>query len=340
MAEAGVDYQSERTERRKCGDENFSTEDACRFVDETFFCGAVGALIERENRDPIIEFLLDEKTKLHNEFCPDLIFYYNQTHTLLGLMCSHPLHPFPQCFRWIVLVANLAFSFCCSAVASYLGHVGSPWSDPVNWVIGPIITNLLTEMLVIFVKCDFVQRQGTRRIYRWCGTLCGRLVFFACWLLLVPAVVIAGLSFSSFKSQDELDALAKDAADGNTSAVNSNTLDTIAVSSFRPSWQIAWEWFIQTLIEWASEFLLLLALFCYTRYYGEEKDVETGLLETRQAWLRNELAQGEGEPLLQKTPAAEEAKADIEKQEKAETSANAKPGSKGFVDPATLSAPQ
>lgn len=330
MAEPGIDV-SERRQRRQCGDENFDREDAFAWVDESFFCGAWGVMLERENRDPMIEFLLDEHTKLHNQFCPDLIFYFNNTHTLLSLMCSHPLHPFPQCFRWIVLIANLAFSFCASAVASYLGHLNNPWSEPVNWVIGPIITNILTEILVAFVKCDFVQRVGTRRIYRWCGTFVGRLLFFACWIVLVPAGVIAGLSFSSFQSQDALDKIGNEALAGNDTDVNAADFDRIALSEFRPSWQIAWEWFIQTLIEWASEFLLLLAFFCYTRYYGSEKEVETGLLESRQEWLRQNLAR-EGEPLLKK-PAAEQA-ADIEKQGKEAPSGTK--DTKGLVDPATL----
>lgn len=336
MAEPGVDGYVPKRERRPCGDENFSTEDACQFLDETFLCGAVGALLEREQRDPIIEFLLDEKTKLHNSFCPDLLFYWNQTHTLLGLMCSHPLHPFPQCFRWLVLVANLAFSFTASTVAGYLEHVNSPWSDPTNWIIGPIICNLLTEMLVLFVKCECVQRQGTRRIYRWGGTFIGRLIFLACWLVLVPVFVIAGLSFDSFKSQDDIDA----------GVLGEGVLDINQIrDDFHPSWHLALDWFYQTLIEWASEFLLLLAFFCYTRYYGSEAEVETGLMERRQEWLEDDLAQRD--PLIRKPTAGptqkfddKETSKDVEQGDKFLLKDDARPdartaASEGLVDPAT-----
>jgi len=250
--------------------------------------GGVMSSLEIEDRDPTIEFLLDERTKANDEFCSDLVFYLNNMHTFLSLFLSHRLHPYSKFFRVVVLLVNLCFSWALSAFVGYLNHVASPWELPVNFLIAPILMFLLERLFVFFATCDPVQRAGVRNLYRWGCTCLGQLIFIIIWFVLVPVFIIVGLSFASYKSEDDIVASLESKA-GPFSMLDLNKI----AHDFHPSWQLFVSWLKQTAIGLAVEFPLLLLLFLDTRYYGclnsvEHEETECKCLrELQEEWLRD-----------------------------------------------------
>jgi len=245
-----------------------------------FLSNAVSHALERERRDPMIEFLLNENTRYSDSFWPDFGFYLRQQHTLLALCSSHRLHPYSKFFRFVVVIANLSFSFCASGVVGYLDHTRSPWYIPASYIISPIVIFLLTSILRTLAVCGMVQRDGTRRVFRWAGLGMARLLFLICWAALVPSCVFLGLLFASFHST-------KDAIEERFSDVPKD---------FRPSWHVfVAEWWLQiVVIVWIAEFPLWFLSFIYVRRQEEGECLVTQRIK----WEKGEGLQ-QSNPLLQ-----------------------------------------
>ena len=225
---------------------------------------------EEQNPDPIVEFLLDDRTRYKDECCTDYLFFLAQHHTLFALCCAHPLHPFKPHYRFVVLLANLSFSFLVAGIGGYLEHIREhSLSDLTTWLVGPVLIWLLTSMLHEFAVCGMVQRKGTKRIYRWCCEAFGWVLFLVSWIALVPSCIVLGLFFSSFKSSD--DYFKKDFKD--------------VLQDWAPQWHVfvsQW-WLQQAAIEWGAEPLLIACRFFYSRPLEEGS-----LVEERESWAAGE----------------------------------------------------
>merc|ERR1711988_1814006 len=79
----------------------------------------VDSLLATETHDPVVEFLLDGKTRKSDKFCPDYWFFIKNNHTVLSICMQHSMHPFSKVFRVLVLIANLALSMFSAGVVGY-----------------------------------------------------------------------------------------------------------------------------------------------------------------------------------------------------------------------------